>query len=318
MLRPLPAALLIALALSGAPTAQAHTTGQIQAIEDAYSTLYPGRKIPDAQLNYYLDRSDAGWTIDEISADIRTTSADPNWHPGPAYKPSDVICTSVGNQYKECALPPNTRAQLSDQMSEASCLPGQDWGQKGAVVWVNNGCRARFSVTAMSPPPPVDHDHGGYDHSGTPGDFRPPTRIVVCQSRKGRYRECSTGMNSPVQLLRRLPSSRSCTAGVSWGQRPGVIWVSRGCRGKFAAVARPDGAGNPAGGPIGTPRPAPYMVLCESVGNRQTTCAWDGRQGHPRLLQELSQSSCDEGRSWGYDEHDGLWVSDGCRARFGR
>lgn len=317
MLRPLPAALLIAFALLGAPTAQAHTAGQIQAIEDAYSTLYPGHRIPDAQLNYYLDRSDAGWTMDEISNDIRTTSADPNWHPGPTWKASDVICTSIDNKYKECSLPANTRAQLSDQMSEASCVSGQDWGQKGSVVWVSNGCRARFSLTAMTPPAPVDHDHGGYDHSGTPG-ASPPERVVVCQSRKGRYRTCPTGSTSPVRLLRRLPGSRTCAVGRSWGQQPGLVWVSRGCRAQFAAAARPDNAGNPADNPNGTPRPAAYVVLCESVGNRQTTCAWDGRQGRPHLLQQVSQASCDEGSSWGYDEHDGLWVSEGCRARFGR
>ncbi|HHA2571419.1 TPA: DUF3011 domain-containing protein, partial [Stenotrophomonas maltophilia] len=42
----------------------------------------------------------------------------------------------------------------------------------------------------------------------------------------------------------------------------------------------------------------------------------DERQGRPVLQQQLSGSVCQEGRSWGYSRGQ-VWVSNGCRARFG-
>jgi hypothetical protein len=47
-----------------------------------------------------------------------------------------------------------------------------------------------------------------------------------------------------------------------------------------------------------------------------TRCNWDSRYGEPRLVQKLSDSSCDQGRDWGYDDRNSLWVDHGCRARF--
>jgi hypothetical protein len=35
------------------------------------------------------------------------------------------------------------------------------------------------------------------------------------------------------------------------------------------------------------------------------------------MLQQLSKAPCQEGSSWGYSGGASLWVSGGCRARFG-
>ena len=63
-------------------------------------------------------------------------------------------------------------------------------------------------------------------------------------------------------------------------------------------------------------RPSSPTITCESQDRRYSSCAWDSRWGWPRLVEELSQSSCREGSSWGYDGRGQLWVDRGCRARF--
>lgn len=54
-------------------------------------------------------------------------------------------------------------------------------------------------------------------------------------------------------------------------------------------------------------------VTCESAG-RYRRCEADTRRGI-RLVRQLSQAACTQGRSWGY-EADYIWVNNGCRAVF--
>ena len=56
------------------------------------------------------------------------------------------------------------------------------------------------------------------------------------------------------------------------------------------------------------------LVRCESVEERTRYCAADIR-GDVRLVNQLSRSSCIEGRTWGWDRQ-GIWVTEGCRAEF--
>jgi hypothetical protein len=56
------------------------------------------------------------------------------------------------------------------------------------------------------------------------------------------------------------------------------------------------------------------FLRCESRDERTRYCAADIR-GDVRLVNQLSRSSCIEGRSWGWDRQ-GIWVSNGCRAEF--
>ena len=57
-------------------------------------------------------------------------------------------------------------------------------------------------------------------------------------------------------------------------------------------------------------------VTCESIDDRRTECALDGR-GDVRLVEQLSRSDCREGRDWGAGR-DRVWVANGCRAVFER
>lgn len=55
-------------------------------------------------------------------------------------------------------------------------------------------------------------------------------------------------------------------------------------------------------------------VRCSSNDGRTRYCNVDTRGG-VRIVRQESRSPCIQGRSWGYDRR-GIWVSNGCRARF--
>lgn len=55
-------------------------------------------------------------------------------------------------------------------------------------------------------------------------------------------------------------------------------------------------------------------ITCESKYQRYQYCRVN-TQNRVRLTRKLSNNPCTEGRSWGYDRR-GVWVDDGCRARF--
>lgn len=56
------------------------------------------------------------------------------------------------------------------------------------------------------------------------------------------------------------------------------------------------------------------LMRCESQNERTRHCAADIR-GDVRLVNQLSDSNCIEGRSWGWTR-EGIWVTAGCRGEF--
>jgi hypothetical protein len=56
------------------------------------------------------------------------------------------------------------------------------------------------------------------------------------------------------------------------------------------------------------------VVRCESRDYRQHYCDIDARGG-VRIVNQLSDTACVEGRTWGWDRR-GVWVSGGCRGEF--
>lgn len=285
-------ALLLALAcLLAVPAVSAHTPEQIRAIEQTYAQLHDGRTIPDDQLEYYLDRSDAGWSLSRIRQDMEATirvSVDAPWRPAPGWVAREVVCSSFDGRYRECPAPFRGTAVITSQISQSPCIEGSSWGQRPGLIWVNRGCRARFGIIRTAPTP----------------------RSIVCQSINGRYRQCNTGFRGRVQLVNRLRNSRACIEGRTWGQRPGMVWVSRGCRARFESIGRP-GPRDDYGRWMSN-----FYVVCSSTNSMPARCAWDERYGRPRLDQTLSSAPCIEGRTWGYDNRDHIWVAAGCRGRF--
>jgi len=138
---------------------------------------------------------------------------------------------------------------------------------------------------------------------GCRGEFGPryAGKEVRCESSDGRYKTCGRNLYGQADLIRQL-SDTPCREGSSWGLRGGAIWVDQGCRGVFRVGESDDRE----------------SVTCASENGRRQTCAWSAARGKPVLLERLSNSPCVEGRSWGYDRKAGLWVDEGCRARFGR
>lgn len=139
-------------------------------------------------------------------------------------------CASVEKKYRECQLPVNGRAVLVKRLSDARCVEGQSWGQRGDRVWVAHGCRARFEVT-----------RGGWG-----GGIGGGTNVLDCNSDGGLYRECAIGAGYFGRLLRDNSNGR-CRANSTWGTRNGVIWVTAGCRGRFEKVRGNSGGSGSSG-----------------------------------------------------------------------
>ncbi|MEY2919558.1 MAG: hypothetical protein RL261_863 [Pseudomonadota bacterium] len=136
-------------------------------------------------------------------------------------------CASVDMKYRECQLPVKGRAVLVKRLSDARCVEGQSWGQRGDRVWVDNGCRAKFEVTRTG---------------GSGG-----ANVLDCNSDGNRYRECSIGPGYFGRLLRDNSNGR-CRENSTWGTRNGVIWVTNGCRGRFERVRGNGGGTGGSGG----------------------------------------------------------------------
>jgi len=73
-------------------------------------------------------------------------------------------------------------------------------------------------------------------------------------------------------------------------------------------------SGGRGGGFGGDRRPNRGAITCASDDGRRVFCEADTR-GRVRLIRQLSDSPCQEGSTWGYDDR-GIWVDRGCRAEF--
>jgi hypothetical protein len=256
---------------------------QRRVISLEYTEQSGGRRIPDDQLRFYLDQVRLSrWSFSRIKQDIANSLA--GSAPRPPSGPGSIRCESNDGRQRVCNTPWAGRSTLRRQLSDTRCVQNETWFSAAGRVTVTRGCR---------------------------GEFGPGAGLVSvqCESVDGRFKTCGNDLVGRVQLQRQLSSTR-CVEGSNYGLRNGSIWVNGGCRGLFQARSRP---GN--GGP-GRP-PGAYTVTCSSMEGRRATCAWDARRGVPRMLQQLSDQACTQGRSWGYSARTGLWVDQGCRARFG-
>lgn len=154
-----------------------------------------------------------------------------------------------------------------------------------------------------------DNDRDRYDDDDRYGDRygdryrdRYGGRIVRCESRDRRTVYCGVDTRGGVRLVDQH-SDRRCIRGRTWGTSSRGIWVSNGCRASFAINARGRGDGRYG-----------RSFRCESRDSRTVYCNVDSRGG-VRLVRQLSNTPCLEGRTWG-ESRNGVWVSRGCRAEF--
>ncbi len=122
---------------------------------------------------------------------------------------------------------------------------------------------------------------------------------ILCESVDRKRTRCDVRTRGGVRLVDQLSETR-CREGRNWGYDGRGIWVDDGCRGVFEVGGRDERS----------------RFVCESVDRKYRHCRADTRGG-VRLVRQLSESRCREGRSWGVDRN-GVWVDDGCRAEFER
>ena len=104
--------------------------------------------------------------------------------------------------------------------------------------------------------------------------------------------------------MSRQLSGTACVEGRTWQSQRGQVYVGGGCRAEFVSAG-----GN--GGSSG------YSTICASIENRRITCPWPPGYGTPHLIEQLSRSPCIQGQTWGVQSQTAIWVSQGCRGRFG-
>src|SRR5262245_48314514 len=67
------------------------------------------------------------------------------------------------------------------------------------------------------------------------------------------------------------------------------------------------------GGSLGVPAQV-TKITCESTGDKYRYCSTN-TDNEVRMLQQISNARCDQGKSWGYDKN-GVWVDHNCVAEF--
>ncbi len=159
---------------------------------------------------------------------------------------------------------------------------------------------------------------------------RSVAQTISCSSDDGKRHYCSANGHGRAQLVRQRSES-ACTEGYSWGSDNHGIWVDHGCRADFAMDGRGgrdrdayhdrDHDGDHDGdhdrdGYHGDNHGygSGQVVSCSSDDMHRHYCPADTRGG-VQLVRQNSDSSCRQGRSWGFDQR-GIWVDHGCRADF--
>lgn len=190
-----------------------------------YEDQSGGRRIPDDQLEFYMDQVRSGWSFSRIKADIAESLtgryADGGWQggrpvPGPVTNIRVFRCESVNGRSRTCETGFRNRVELTRNLSRVQCIEGNNWGQMRGAVWVTRGCRAEFIEARRGWD---DGDRYGYS--------------VTCSSPSESYRTCAWNARyGRPELLQTLSDAR-CIEGRTWGFRGNQIWVDRGCRGRF-------------------------------------------------------------------------------------
>ena len=136
--------------------------------------------------------------------------------------------------------------------------------------------------------------NGGWNPGPGPGQ----SGSVLCESQNNRYRECRTNFRGNAVLSQNISQTR-CVEGQNWGSRDGMVWVDRGCKGRFV-----QGSNNNSG----------QTLRCESQNGAIRTCTHNFRN-NVVLSRQLSSTRCVEGQNWG-QRRGSIWVKDGCRGEF--
>jgi len=192
-----------------------------------------------------------------------------------------LACESKDGQRAFCSADTRGGVELRRELGRVPCV-GR-WGYDGDGVWVDDGCRAEFTLQ------PVE------------AVAVRPEGTIVCSSKKNRRAFCSADTRNGVTLQRQLGDA-TCIG--NWGYDADGIWVDNGCRGEFRTTSyKTTSTTLPGSGSV---------VTCESNSGERNYCRANIGSG-VKLQRQLSTAPCVG--HWGYDA-GGIWVEKGCRAEF--
>ncbi len=218
-----------------------------------------------------------------------------------------VVCESTDGYYHHCPAEIDGEVSLSRKLSQSPCEFDKSWGYDWKGIWVDDGCRGEFELTASSAPGPSQPSGPSPSSSSYPStSTQPDYGLVVCESINNQRRHCDADTREGVELERQL-SRTACVKGQNWDYDSQGIWVNGGCRARFR-VARSYGSDH--GGAGGSAS----VIRCESRDGRRKYCAADTRGG-VELARQLGRYECRRGSTWDYDGQ-GIWVDRGCQAEF--
>jgi hypothetical protein len=193
-----------------------------------------------------------------------------------------VVCESAGKKRNECPADTSAGVQIVKELGEKRCEFGRDWGYEPSKIWVSRGCRAEFAVRG-----------------------RPLLSTVTCEAEGREPVRCPADAKAGVALVSSYGDA-PCALSASWGFDDEGVWVSNGCRAKFALGGfRIDESAVPG---------SALRIGCASEAGGRSVCPVNTSHG-VGLIRETGEEACVLNKTWGYDD-EGIWVSDGCRAEF--
>jgi len=213
-----------------------------------------------------------------------------------------VTCSSDDGKRNYCNIDTRYGIQLTRQISGSPCVQNSTWGYDNRGLWVDQGCRAEFSVGG----------YGGNQLQQGQG------QTITCSSNdaddsKPHY--CNIDTRGGIQLTRQISGS-PCIQGQTWGYDNQRVWVSRGCRAEFSSGAGGNGYGQGYGGSYGGSQQG-QIITCSSDNGKRNWCPTSGLDiRNITMTRQISGSVCRRNYSWGVDRSRGLWVDHGCRAEF--
>lgn len=143
---------------------------------------------------------------------------------GGGYPPpggSEIRCESFNYQPNRCGANTSGGVRLSRVLG-GDCREGRTWGFDRGGIWVNNGCRAIFTI-----------GWGGGGGGGSGGGWGGNGKTIQCESWNNRRNACNVTVYNGVRIERVLGGV--CNRGYSWDWTPNFIWVDKGCRAVFQA-----------------------------------------------------------------------------------
>ncbi len=256
---------------------------QTRVISLEYSEQSRGRRIPDDQLRFYLDQVNrSNWTFSRIKQDIAQSLGGNSggWNPNPPTHGQTILCESKSGDARRCTPPWRGQSRLVRQISNSRCEEGATWSSQDGLITVWKGCRGEFAPPAWP--------------SGARSAAKATMAAAAPAARRGAAIHAWSG---------------SCPT-------PPASKGAAGNRSRARSMSATAAVPSSVRAPVAVAASSQYSVTCSSEDNRRKTCAYDPRQGRPILLQQISNTSCREGYSWGYAGNQ-IWVDRGCRGRFG-